>query len=197
MMARAAALCVACFLLCADRPVAAQPASRPASRPAVWKGARLSLRVVARYKKERRGDGAPSLHFRYILHNRTDRPIHLNYYGRVRVVGLSPRRAFRVRRIPRRPHRVRHPGRSDILVIPPRSKKVIKDWQWCCGFELPHADPRYLSGYTPRRTRWVTLRFCYHGAHNPRLARFLPAGQTFWLGRLCNTARVKLHAKGR
>lgn len=199
-----AAPVLACLLLCWVNPAAAQPASRPtppATKPGSTQqaeGAGLSFKVKAWFKKERRGDGAPTLHFRYILQNKTDEPIYLNNYNRpVRLARLGPRRAFRVTRHRRRPHRLRQPRPSDIVVLAPRSKKVIKDWQWCCSFELPHEDPAHYQRYRLRRPATVTLRYCLSSGSNQRLVRHLPPGKKFWSGRLCaRPVRVRLHARG-
>ena len=189
------------ILLCWACPAVAQPTSRPAPKapgtaPSSDRG--LSLRVKAWFKKERRGDGAPTLHYRYIFHNSTDQPIYLNnYYRPVRLRSVSPRRAFRMTRIQRRPHRMPQPKKADIVVVPPRSKKVLRDWQWCCSFELPHKDPRFIAGYRLRRPATITLRFCYTGGSNQRLVSHLPPGKKFWRGRLCaRPVRVRLKARG-
>ena len=184
-------------LLWGAGPAAAQPASRPVAK-IKSREAGLSLKVRAWFKKEQRGDGAPTLHFRYILRNHTDRPIYLNNYGRaVRLASLSPRRAFQVSKHHRKPHRMRPPRKEDIVTVAPRSTRVLRDWQWCCGFELPHAHPAFVARYQLKRPARVTLRFCLTGGSSDRLARHLPGGKTFWTGRLCTRpVRVRLLATG-
>ncbi len=181
--------------LCWAGPAAAQ-SPRPKPKKPEAKNSGLTFGVRAWFKKERRGDGAPTLHLRYVLHNKTDAPIYLNNYNRpARLAGLSPRGVFRVTKHQRRPHRMRQPRKSDVLVLAPRSKKVIKDWQWCCGFELPHKDPAYKERWQLRRPARVTLRFCFSGGSNQRLVAHLPPGKKFWTGRLCaRPVRVRLGA---
>lgn len=186
-----------CFTLVALCLAATSVAGQPAVAKKKTVGAHkdgLSLAVRAWFKKERRGDGSPIVHYRYILTNKTARPIHLSLYWQpFRITRLGPRSAFRVRKMQRRPHRLRPPAKKDVLIIAPRARKVIKDWQWSSSFELDAEDRRFLLVYKPKKPARVSMRICFTGGWTERLKKYLPAGAKFWTGQLCaRPVRVKI-----
>jgi hypothetical protein len=147
----------------------------------------LRFQVSVKYQAEKKGDGAPTLHFRYRLTNLGATPLWLSWWWRpVDFEKVGPSRLFSVRKTTPHPHRLAPPGPDDLFVIEPGKTVEKVDWMWVGGFVIDHGDGT-MHEYRLRQPGRISLTPCYAsgGLDEHDLQRLLPAGTALWTGRIC------------
>jgi hypothetical protein len=177
--------CLALVVLTLAAPALAAPVVTP--------DAPVSLSVSAEFERERKGDGSPRVRYRFTLTNLTDRPLHVSRYHPPYLSELGPKRAFRIEKVQRRPHKLRPVGKADLLTIGAGAGAVIDDEQWTASFSLDADEPAYIDSYRLRRPARIEMRFCFSSSSAAALAALLPPGEQLWQGTVCaHPVRVRI-----
>lgn len=182
-------LIIAALTLWASNSCSQGARTRPDS-PAAVKG--LSYRLRAEFRREKPGDGAPTLRFHHQFHNHTKTDIYLSFQGDpLYFRSITPDSRFKI--IVGRTHPSAYSG----MPGPPEPDQIVKvpagrstkhtTWRWLEALSLNYDDRKGWRQYVFKRTGEVRVKACYNtSAIYVRMqTRLLPAEAKLWQGEVC------------
>jgi hypothetical protein len=185
-------LTVAALTLCTGSACSQGARPRP-HNPTTVKG--LSYRLNVEFRREKPGDGAPTLHFHHRFHNHTKRDLYLSFQGDpLYFRSITPDSRFKV--IVGKTHPSSYsgmpgpPGPDQIVKVPAGKSARHKTWRWVGALSLNYDDRKGWRQYIFKKTGKVRVKACYNTSaiYVEMHKQLLPAGAKLWQGEVCAPA---------